>query len=85
MSSPHVAGAAALLMSAFPALKGRPDQVAAILRATATTQGVTNTAGVTQSCGGTPITQWPNYMVGHGRLDAKNAWREVVFIDGFDN
>ena len=85
MSSPHVAGAAALLMSAFPALKGHPDQIAAILRATATTQGVTNTAGVTQSCGGTAITQWPNYMVGHGRLDAKNAWHEVVFIDGFDN
>jgi subtilisin family serine protease len=85
MAAPHVAGAAALLMSAFPALKGHPDQVAALLRATATTQGVTNTPGVTQSCGGTPITQWPNYMVGNGRLDAWNGYREVVFIDGFDN
>jgi len=85
MSSPHVAGAAALLMSAFPTLKGHPDKVGAILRATATTQGVTNTPGVTQNCGGTPITQWPNFMVGYGRLDAKNANHEIIFIDGFDN
>jgi subtilisin family serine protease len=84
MATPHVAGAAALLMSAFPALKGYPSKVVEILRATATTQGVTNTAGVTQSCGGTPITQWPNYMVGFGRVDAWNALREPVFIDGFD-
>jgi subtilisin family serine protease len=85
MATPHVAGAAALLMSVFPALKGHPSKVAEILRATATTQGVTNTAGVTQSCGGTPITQWPNYMVGYGRVDAWNAVREPVFIDDFDN
>jgi subtilisin family serine protease len=84
MATPHVAGAAALLMSAFPALKGYPSKVVEILRATATTQGVTNTAGVTQSCGGTPITQWPNYMVGFGRVDAWNALGEPVFIDGFD-
>ncbi len=85
MAAPHVAGAAALLMSAFPALKGHPDKVAAILRATATTTGISNTPGIAQSCGGTPITQWPNYMFGYGRLDAENAFHEVVFIDGFDN
>ena len=85
MATPHVAGAAALLMSAFPALKGHPDKVGAILRATAVTQGVTNTSGVTQSCGGTPITQWPNYMVGYGRVDAWNAYHEVIFADDFDN
>jgi serine protease AprX len=84
MATPHVAGAAALLMAAFPALKGHPDKVAAILRATAVTQGVTNTSGVTQSCGDTPITQWPNYMVGYGRVDAWNAYREVIFTDDFD-
>jgi serine protease AprX len=84
MASPHVAGAAALLLSAHPALKGRPQALAAILRATAVTSGVSNTTAVTQSCGGTPITQWPNYMVGYGRLDAWNAWREVVFSDGFE-
>ncbi len=85
MAAPHVAGAVALLLSAFPTLKGHPDKIAAILRATATTTGIFNTPGVDQSCGGTPITQWPNYMVGHGRLDAVNAFHEVVFIDGFDN
>jgi len=84
MATPHVAGAAALLMSVFPALKGHPSKVAEILRATATTEGVTNTAGVTQSCGGTPITQWPNYMVGYGRVDALNATREPIFIDDFE-
>jgi subtilisin family serine protease len=85
MATPHVAGTAALLMSAFPALRGNPKKVAALLRATAVTQGVTNTAGVTQSCGGTPITQWPNYMVGYGRVDASNAYHEVIFVDDFDN
>jgi subtilisin family serine protease len=83
-ATPHVAGAVALILSAFPDLRGHPAKVAEILRATATTQGVTNTAGVSQSCGGTPITQWPNYMVGYGRVDAWNAVREPVFIDGFD-
>ena len=85
MASPHVAGTVALLLSAFPALKGRPAAIGAILRATAVTQGVTNTVNVDQSCGGTPITQWPNYMVGHGRLDAWNAYHEVIFIDDFDH
>jgi subtilisin family serine protease len=84
MATPHVAGVVALLVSAFPALRGHPAQVAGILRATAVTSGVTNTSGVSQSCGGTPITQWPNDMAGYGRVDAWNAYHEVVFIDGFD-
>jgi subtilisin family serine protease len=84
-ATPHVAGAVALVLSAFPALRGHPATVAEILRATATTQGVTNTAGVTQSCGGTSIAQWPNNMVGYGRVDASNAYHEVIFVDDFDN
>jgi hypothetical protein len=72
-------------MSAFPALKGHPDKVAAILRATVITDGVSNTSGVDQSCGGTPITQWPNYMVGFGRLDAWNAYHAVILVDDFGN
>ena len=83
MAAPHVAGAVALLLSAFPALKGQPEKIAQLLRASATTQGVVNTNGVVQSCGDTPITQWPNYMVGHGRLDVWNAYHEVIFIDDF--
>ena len=81
MATPHVAGTAALLMSAFPALKGHPDKLAEILRATTVTQGVTDP--FVQVCGGTPITQWPNYMVGYGRLDAWNAYHEVIFVDDF--
>ena len=84
MAAPHVAGAAALLMSAFPALKGKPLEVASILRETAVTQGVSNTTGVTQNCGGTPITAWPNYMAGYGRIDVWNAYRDIIFIDGLD-
>ncbi|HEY2395491.1 MAG TPA: S8 family serine peptidase [Rudaea sp.] len=84
MATPHVAGAAALLMSAFPQLVGQPEKIGAILRGTATTDDVSNSAGVTQSCGGTPITQWPNYMAGYGRVDAWSAYRDVIFIGDFD-
>jgi len=82
MATQHVVGAAALLMSAFPALKGHPDKIGAILRRTAV-RDVTD--ATLQSCGGTPITTWPNYMVGYGRLDVWNAYRDIIFIDGFDH
>ena len=81
MATPHVAGAAALLMSAYPKLKGRPHALMDILRATAT-HAVTDPA--LQSCGGTSITTWPNNMAGYGRIDALAAYREIVFMDGFD-
>ncbi|MGH8040606.1 MAG: S8 family serine peptidase [Rudaea sp.] len=83
MATPHVAGAAALLMSAFPALKGKPAEVASILRETAVRQGVTDP--VTQSCGGIASTVWPNYALGYGRVDAFAAYSDVIFIDGFDD
>lgn len=81
MATPHVAGTVALLLSAFPALKGHPQTVAQILRATAVRQGVTDP--VNQTCGGTAATTWPNNMLGYGRIDAWNAYHEVIFIDGF--
>ncbi|MGA9334471.1 MAG: S8 family serine peptidase, partial [Rudaea sp.] len=81
MATPHVAGTVALLLSAFPALKGHPQEVAQILRATAVRQGVTDP--VSQTCGGTSSLTWPNNMLGYGRIDAWNAYHEVIFIDGF--
>lgn len=83
MATPHVAGAAALLMQANPNLKGDPGAVAEILRSTAATVGIATTN--TQTCGGTAITTWPNYMAGHGRLDVWQAFRkaESIFDDAF--
>ena len=76
MATPHVAGAAALIMSANPALKGHPAAVASILRDTAVTVGVTDP--VNQACGGTPRTTWPNNMMGHGRIDAFAAYQAAL-------
>jgi subtilisin family serine protease len=85
MATPHVAGAVALILSINPALKGHPEEVAAILRATAVTDGVTDP--VNQTCGGTPRDQWPNNMIGYGRLDAYAAViaADRLFADGFDS
>jgi subtilisin family serine protease len=76
MATPHVAGAAALLMSAVPALKGHPNAVARLLRETAATSGVTDP--VNQACGGTQRTEWPNNMIGHGRIDVYAAYQAAL-------
>jgi subtilisin family serine protease len=76
MATPHVAGAAALIMSANPALKGHPAAVARILRSTAVQVGVTDP--VNQTCGGTARTAWPNYMIGFGRIDAFAAYQAAT-------
>jgi serine protease AprX len=85
MATPHVAGAAALVMSVNPALKGHPDQVGEILRETAVTQGITDPAN--SGCGGLTINDWPNYQAGYGRIDAWAAVRmaDTLFTDGFDD
>jgi serine protease AprX len=90
MATPHVAGTAALVMSVNPALKGHPDQVADILRATTVTDGVTDPGNT--GCGGLTMADWPNYQAGYGRLDAYAAAvmaglivpDDTVFADGFD-
>lgn len=71
MATPHVAGAAALLMSVNPALKGHPDQVGELLRTTATTAGVTDPSN--SGCGGLTMADHPNYQVGWGRIDVLAA------------
>ncbi len=85
MATPHVAGAAALVMSVDPALKGHPDEVATILRATTVTQGVTDPSN--SGCGGLTIADWPNYQAGYGRLDAYAAVvaADTLFADGFES
>ena len=73
MATPHVAGTAALLIAANPALRGKPDQIAAILRASAVT-----TVSNTQVCGGIPATTFPNPVVGAGRIDAYAAYLRAI-------
>jgi subtilisin family serine protease len=88
MSTPHVAGTAALMMSVDPGLKGNPARMAEILRASTITDGVTDPSNT--GCGGLTIADWPNYQAGYGRLDAYNAAliaqasADGLFRDGFD-
>jgi uncharacterized repeat protein (TIGR01451 family) len=67
MAAPHVAGAAALVLSAVPVLKGQVAQIETVLAQNA----VPFTS--TQTCGGIPGTNIPNSTFGWGRVDAWNA------------
>jgi serine protease AprX len=67
MAGPHVAGAAALLMSAYPALIGSPDAIKRVLKRTAVRR--TDSA----NCG-SPATTVPNNAYGWGRIDVKAAY-----------
>lgn len=81
MAGPHVAGVVALMMSADPTLKGDPERVEAILRATA----VPTTSS--QTCGAFPGAAVPNAVFGHGRVDALAAVRlllDPIHRDGFE-
>ncbi len=82
MASPHVAGVAALLISADPSLAGQP----ALIRQIIMDSSVAKTS--TQDCNGTPGSQIPNNTFGWGRLDAlaavNQARLDFVFTNGFE-
>jgi serine protease AprX len=67
MAGPHVAGAAALLMSAYPSLIGSPDAIKRALKRTAVRRADA------ANCG-TPTTTVPNNAFGWGRIDVKAAF-----------
>src|SRR5690606_31227816 len=89
MATPHVVGVAALVMEANPNLKGNPRAVEALLRETATTDGILNqsSANAPTECGGTLVTSWPIHLIGHGRLDAFAAFKkaEKIMANSFDD
>jgi len=66
MSAPHVAGLAALLISAKPELAGQVDLLELYIRHSA----VPVTDPYNPGCGGIPITTYPNNSAGWGRIDA---------------
>jgi uncharacterized repeat protein (TIGR01451 family) len=67
MAAPHVAGLVALLLSAYPQLSGRVDEIEWLI----TQSAVPRT--ISQICGGVPGSQVPNNSYGWGRVDAWNA------------
>jgi len=68
MAGPHVAGVAALLLSAQPDLIGQVDRVERILATTALP------VASNSQCGGIPNTVYPNNSSGWGRIDALNVF-----------
>lgn len=75
MATPMVVGAAALLMSAEPALVGDVDAVERVLQDTAV--GLTTTDG----CGGDTPMDVPNHTYGHGRIDIWAAFQAVTGVE----
>jgi subtilisin family serine protease len=68
MATPHVAGAIALLWSAYPELRGNIDLTENILNQSATPIS-------SSSCGDMDS---PNNGYGHGRLDILSAWEQTI-------
>ena len=75
MAAPHVAGAAALLISAAPYLRGNVAEIEAILRQTARPMPVTETCGVAAG------SARPNNTTGYGAIDAPAAVAEALSVE----
>lgn len=84
MAAPHIAGVAALVMSAYPEYRRNPEALEVLL--TRAVRPMT----LTQTCGGVAPTTYPNPVAGHGRIDAMLAIELAaensgpVFADGFE-
>lgn len=74
MAAPHVAGAVALLWSAFPTLRRNVNVTESIL-----TQSAMPLV-TAQTCGGDAANQFPNHVYGSGRLDVLAAYRRFAEI-----
>jgi serine protease AprX len=77
MAVPHVAGAAALLWSAFPQLAGQVEQTETLLKQSA------KKIITTQVCGGIPSDQVPNPVFGYGLIDLQAAYERMVNPAGY--
>lgn len=82
MAAPHVAGAVALLWSAFPTLRRDINATETLLRQSAKPDPVT------QACGSTPAGAQPNNTSGYGVLDVLAAYNRLrlpirIFIPTF--
>ena len=76
MSAPHVAGAVALLWSAFPQLRRNVNETEYLLEQSAAH------FTTTQGCGGDSSTQMPNNVYGYGRVDVMAAYN-LALSTGF--
>ncbi len=72
MAAPHVAGQAALMISANPSLAGQVEELESIMEQTAFP------ISSTQNCGGIPGNVIPNNIFGHGRIDALASVEEIL-------
>jgi uncharacterized repeat protein (TIGR01451 family) len=74
MAAPHVAGLAALLISAQPALAGQVDSLENLIEQSALP------LYTTEGCGGDTPTSHPNHTYGWGRVDAWAAYQAHLLV-----
>ncbi|MBL4660758.1 MAG: S8 family serine peptidase [Alcanivoracaceae bacterium] len=82
MAAPHVAGVAALMISANPAMAGKPK----ILKHILLRSSIAKTSQ--QTCSGILGSQRPNNTYGWGRLDALaavNQIKDIIFFDNYED